>query len=73
MSGKELHKPSALYCHKKLSTQSIIENLGEIGLCWDYLSKIFNRDWSNTLLIIDDGKLVAVHDRSVGLAILQAY
>ncbi len=45
----------------KLSTISIIENIGEIGLCWDSLGKIFGRDWSNTLVVIDEIELGLNH------------
>ncbi len=46
---------------EKLSTTSIIENIGEIGLCWDSLGKIFGRDWSNTLVVIDEIELGLNH------------
>jgi len=45
----------------KLSTVSIIENINEIGLCWDSLGKIFGRDWSNTLIVIDETELGLNH------------
>ncbi|WP_026736332.1 plasmid replication protein, CyRepA1 family [Fischerella sp. PCC 9605] len=45
----------------KLSTISIIENISEIGLCWDSLGKIFGRDWSNTLVVIDEIELGLNH------------
>ena len=44
-----------------LSSASIVENIGEIGLCWDSLGKIFNRDWSNTLVVIDEIELGLNH------------
>ncbi len=46
---------------EKLATKSIIENIGEIGLCWDSLGKIFGRDWSNTLVVIDEIELGLNH------------
>jgi hypothetical protein len=33
----------------------------EIGLCWDSLGKIFGRDWSNTLVVIDEIELGLNH------------
>jgi hypothetical protein len=45
----------------KLSTSTILENIGEIGLCWDSLGKIFGRDWSNTLVVIDEIELGLNH------------
>lgn len=45
----------------KLSTLSIVENIDEVGLCWDSLGKIFNRDWSNTVVVIDETELGLNH------------
>lgn len=41
----------------KVSTASAIENISEIGCCWDSLGKFFDRDWSNTLVVIDESEL----------------
>jgi len=46
---------------EKLATTSIIENLDEIGLCWDSLGKVFGRDWSNTMVVIDELELGLNH------------
>lgn len=45
----------------KLATESIIENINEIGLCVDSLAKLKHRDWSNTLIVIDEIELVLNH------------
>ncbi|MEM9927586.1 MAG: plasmid replication protein, CyRepA1 family, partial [Cyanobacteria bacterium P01_D01_bin.50] len=45
----------------KVSTHSAIENIGEIGCCWDSLGKLFERDWSNTLVVIDEIELGLNH------------
>jgi hypothetical protein len=45
----------------KLRTTTILEEMGEIGLCWDSLGKIFGRDWSNTLVVIDEIELGLNH------------
>lgn len=45
----------------KLSSASVIENIDEIGLCWDSLGKIFERDWSNTVVVIDELELGLNH------------
>lgn len=46
---------------EKLGTAAIIENLDEIGLCWDSLGKVFGRDWSNTMVVIDELELGLNH------------
>ena len=45
----------------KVSTASAIENISEIGCCWDSLGKFFERDWSNTLVVIDETELGLNH------------
>ncbi|MEO0683816.1 MAG: plasmid replication protein, CyRepA1 family, partial [Cyanobacteria bacterium J06649_11] len=45
----------------KVSTASAIENISEIGCCWDSLGKFFERDWSNTLVVIDEIELGLNH------------
>ena len=45
----------------KVSTHSAIENISEIGCCWDSLGKLFERDWSNTLVVIDEIELGLNH------------
>ncbi|MGB6295674.1 MAG: plasmid replication protein, CyRepA1 family [Rivularia sp. (in: cyanobacteria)] len=45
----------------KVSTHSAIENIGEIGCCWDSLGKLFERDWSNTLVVFDEIELGLNH------------
>ena len=45
----------------KVSTASAIENISEIGCCWDSLGKFFDRDWSNTLVVIDEIELGLNH------------
>lgn len=45
----------------RISTASILENIDQIGLCWDSLGKVFGRDWSNTLVVIDEIELGLNH------------
>ena len=45
----------------KVSTASAIKNISEIGCCWDSLGKFFERDWSNTLVVIDEIELGLNH------------
>jgi hypothetical protein len=45
----------------KLTTETIIENISEIGLCANSLAKLKYRDWSNTLIVIDEIELVLNH------------
>ncbi|MBA3920161.1 MAG: hypothetical protein H0X31_00060 [Nostocaceae cyanobacterium] len=45
----------------KLTTESILENTSEIGLCADSLAKLKPRDWSNHLIVIDEIELVLNH------------
>jgi hypothetical protein len=45
----------------ELTTETIIENISEIGLCVDSLAKLKYRDWSNTLIVIDEIELVLNH------------
>lgn len=44
-----------------IETATVLESISEIGLCWDSLSKLFDRDWSNTLVIIDEMELGLTH------------
>lgn len=44
-----------------IQTATVLETIGEIGLCWDSLSKLFDRDWSNTLVVIDEIELGLAH------------
>lgn len=45
----------------KVSTATAIDNISEIGCCWDSLGKFFDRDWSNTLVVIDEIELGLNH------------
>jgi len=45
----------------KLTTESILENTSEIGLCADSLAKLKHRDWSNHVIVIDEIELVLNH------------
>ncbi|MGF1674299.1 MAG: hypothetical protein ACFCUV_11540, partial [Rivularia sp. (in: cyanobacteria)] len=45
----------------KISTASAIENISEIGCCLDSVGKFFDRDWSNTLVVIDEIELGLNH------------
>ncbi|MEM6752672.1 MAG: plasmid replication protein, CyRepA1 family [Cyanobacteria bacterium P01_C01_bin.38] len=45
----------------KVCTATVIENISEIGCCWDSLGKFFERDWSNTLVVIDEIELGLNH------------
>lgn len=44
-----------------IQTATVLETIGEIGLCWDSLSKLFDRNWSDTLVIIDEIELGLAH------------
>ena len=44
-----------------IQTATVLETIDEIGLCWDSLGKLFERDWSNTLVIIDELELGLNH------------
>ena len=46
---------------ERIATQTVIEEIDGIGLCWDSLPKIFHRDWSNTLVVIDEIELGLNH------------
>ncbi len=45
----------------ELTKETVIENIGEIGLCVDSLAKLKHRDWSNTVIVIDEIELVLNH------------
>jgi len=45
----------------RINPQTVIENLDSIGLCWDSLWKLAQRDWSNTIIIIDEVETALVH------------
>jgi hypothetical protein len=40
---------------------TVAENLETIGLCWDSVWKLGQRDWSDTLVIIDESELALIH------------
>ncbi len=44
-----------------LHLMTIIENIETIALCWDSLWKLQERDWNNTLVIIDEVELANSH------------
>ncbi|HEY9799260.1 MAG TPA: plasmid replication protein, CyRepA1 family [Leptolyngbyaceae cyanobacterium] len=44
-----------------VQTATVLETIDEIGLCWDSLAKLFDRDWSNTLVVIDELELGLAH------------
>ena len=46
---------------KKHSTTQSYDLADAIGLCWDSLGKLFGRDWSNTVVIIDEVELGLTH------------
>ena len=37
------------------------ENLFTLGICWDSLGHLIERDWSQTLVIVDEAELALVH------------
>ena len=37
------------------------ENLSTLGICWDSLGQLMDRDWSQTLVIVDEAELALVH------------
>jgi len=37
------------------------ENLSTLGICWDSLGHLIERDWSQTLVIVDEAELALVH------------
>ncbi len=40
---------------------TVLENLETIGLCWDSLWKLAERDWSHTIIIIDEVETALSH------------
>ncbi len=46
---------------ERIATNTILEEIDGIGLCWDSLNKIFGRDWGNTLVVIDEIELGLNH------------
>jgi len=40
---------------------TLLENLETVGLCWDSLWKLMERDWSQTLVVIDESELAIAH------------
>ncbi|MBW4608325.1 MAG: hypothetical protein KME22_14195 [Hassallia sp. WJT32-NPBG1] len=46
---------------EKIATVSILEQIGEVGLCADSLAKLKHRDWSKTVIVIDEIELVLNH------------
>jgi len=44
-----------------VQTRTVLETIDNIGLCWDSLGKLFDRDWSNTLLVLDEIELGLAH------------
>ncbi|WP_414552585.1 plasmid replication protein, CyRepA1 family [Anabaena sp. CCY 0017] len=44
-----------------LQTATFLETAEGIGLCWDSLSKLFDRDWSNSIVVIDEIELGLSH------------
>ncbi|PSF35965.1 hypothetical protein C7H19_14550 [Aphanothece hegewaldii CCALA 016] len=40
---------------------TLLENIETVGICWDSLWKLKERDWSNTLVIIDESELALIH------------
>ena len=46
---------------ERIARNAVLEEIDGIGLCWDSLNKIFGRDWSNTLVVIDELELGLNH------------
>ncbi|MHC5721800.1 MAG: hypothetical protein ACYTX0_59740, partial [Nostoc sp.] len=44
-----------------IQTATFLETADGIGLCWDSLSKLFDRDWSNTIVVMDEIELGLSH------------
>ncbi|WP_414528809.1 plasmid replication protein, CyRepA1 family [Nodularia chucula] len=44
-----------------LQTATFLETAEGINLCWDSLSKLFDRDWSNSIVVIDEIELGLSH------------
>lgn len=44
-----------------IQTATFLETADGIGLCWDSLSKLFDRDWSNTVVVMDEIELGLSH------------
>ena len=44
-----------------VNLSTVLENAGTLGLCWDSLWKLAERDWSNTIIIIDEVELANSH------------
>ena len=40
---------------------TLLENLKTLGICWDSLWKLMERDWSHTLVLIDEAELALLH------------
>jgi hypothetical protein len=40
---------------------TLLENVETVGLCWDSLWKLLERDWSQTLVVIDESELAIAH------------
>ncbi|MGK7876665.1 MAG: plasmid replication protein, CyRepA1 family [Xenococcaceae cyanobacterium] len=38
-----------------------LEKLETVGICWDSLWKLLSRDWSHTLVVIDESELALIH------------
>ncbi|MBD2415936.1 hypothetical protein FACHB389_30160 [Nostoc calcicola FACHB-389] len=62
LEDADLDKPQEFQHDSEIiQTATVLETIGEIGLCWDSLSKLFDRDWSDTLVIIDEIELGLAH------------
>ena len=46
---------------ERIAKNAVLQEIDGIGLCWDSLNKIFGRDWSNTLVVIDELELGLNH------------
>ncbi|MBR8831743.1 MAG: hypothetical protein N5P05_002663 [Chroococcopsis gigantea SAG 12.99] len=44
-----------------LHPMTLLENLDTLGICWDSLWKLKYRDWSNTMVIVDESELALMH------------
>lgn len=44
-----------------VQTATFLETADGIGLCWDSLAKLFDRDWSNSIVVIDEIELGLSH------------
>ncbi|WP_013321021.1 plasmid replication protein, CyRepA1 family [Gloeothece verrucosa] len=44
-----------------LDRVTLLENMESLGICWDSVWKLLERDWSHSLVIIDESELALIH------------